>query len=341
MVDSLAPNDPRVEHKFAEVSGGLKYHYMLAKPAGKPTATILLCHGWPDLGMGWRNQVPLLLSLGLQVVVPDMLGYGQTDAPDSYEEYTFKKVTSHLAELIKQVTPEPILLGGHDWGAVVAWRMTEYYPELIRGVFCVCVPYRPASPVRMSLPEMVKKLPNFKYQMHLAAGEAEEIVAKSPERLRAFLNGMYGGRTPEGKTMFSAEVGVIEENLDGIMQSPLMSKEMTDFYVQEYSRHGLHAPCNWYRTRLLNSDDEMEMAKESKYSSFKFPMPAMLLMADNDPALPAWMAVGQEQYFANGFTMATLKNCSHWALIEKPVQVNEYINTFLRGLLGDELKAAL
>jgi hypothetical protein len=45
MVDALAPDDPRVEHKFTEV-GGFKYHYMLAKPNGKPTATVFLIHGW-------------------------------------------------------------------------------------------------------------------------------------------------------------------------------------------------------------------------------------------------------------------------------------------------------
>ncbi|KAJ3580017.1 hypothetical protein NPX13_g540 [Xylaria arbuscula] len=119
-VDSLTPNDPRVEHKFTEV-GGVKYHYMLAKPAEKPVATVFLIHGWPDLGMGWRNQVPYLLSLNLQVVVPDMLGYGQTDAPDSYEEYTMKKMTGHMAEIVKQVTDQPIILGGHDWGALFVW----------------------------------------------------------------------------------------------------------------------------------------------------------------------------------------------------------------------------
>ena len=46
-MDSLAPNDPRIEHKFVEV-GGFKYHYMLAKPADKPTATVFLIHGWYD-----------------------------------------------------------------------------------------------------------------------------------------------------------------------------------------------------------------------------------------------------------------------------------------------------
>ena len=44
-VDALVPNDPRVEHKFT-TAGGFKYYYMLAKPAGKPAATVLLIHGW-------------------------------------------------------------------------------------------------------------------------------------------------------------------------------------------------------------------------------------------------------------------------------------------------------
>ena len=67
--------------------------------------------------MGWRYQVPYLLSLNLQVVVPDMLGFGQTSAPEPAEEYTLKKMSAHIATLIKEVTDQPIILGGHDWGA--------------------------------------------------------------------------------------------------------------------------------------------------------------------------------------------------------------------------------
>ncbi|KAK5629637.1 hypothetical protein RRF57_005352 [Xylaria bambusicola] len=324
------------EDTFAEV-GGFKYHYMLAKPTEKPMATVFLIHGWPDLGMGWRYQVPYLLSLNLQVVVPDMLGYGQTDAPDSYEEYRMKKMTAHMVEIVKSVTDQPIILGGHDWGALFVWRLAQYYPELIRCVFSVCVPYLPPSSVRLALPDLVAKMPNFTYQLQLAGGGAEEIVAKSPERIRGFINGIFGGTTPEGKPVFSINVGVLEENIDSIGQSPLMSKEMTDYYVQEFSRHGIHGPCNWYRTRELNGDDEEVMAKDS----FKYPMPAMLLMADQDAALPAWMAIGQEQYFAAGLKLETLEGCSHWAMIQKPAEVNKHIGDFIKSVLGDEIKAAL
>jgi hypothetical protein len=35
-------------------------------------------HGFPDISMGWRYQIPMLLSLGLRVVAPDCMGYGRT-----------------------------------------------------------------------------------------------------------------------------------------------------------------------------------------------------------------------------------------------------------------------
>lgn len=69
-VDKLRPNDPRVQSLTANVRGKT-YKYILGKPEGTPRATVLLVHGWPDLGFGWRNQVPYLMSLGLQVIVPD------------------------------------------------------------------------------------------------------------------------------------------------------------------------------------------------------------------------------------------------------------------------------
>jgi soluble epoxide hydrolase/lipid-phosphate phosphatase len=217
--------------------------------------------------------------------------------------------------------------------------MAQYYPELVRCVFSVCVPYLPPSSVKMDIPELVEKLPNFRYQLQIASGKTEEIVAKSPERVRGFVNGLFGGTTPEGKPVFSTDLGLIEETIDSIAQSPLMSKEMTDFYVREFSRHGLHGPCNWYRTRLLNAEDEAAVAAENE--NFKFSVPAMLLMADKDAALPAWMATGQEQHFAAGLKLEMLKDCSHWAMVQKPTEVNKHIGDFIKSVLGNDLKPAL
>ena len=44
--EALSVNDPRVEHHFIDVGDGIRYHYILAGPQGKPIATVLLLHGW-------------------------------------------------------------------------------------------------------------------------------------------------------------------------------------------------------------------------------------------------------------------------------------------------------
>ena len=70
------------------------------------------------------KEVPALVSLGLRVIVPDMLGYGGTDAPEKLEEYSYKSVINDLVALVRHVLreaghkdpeSEKIILGGHDW----------------------------------------------------------------------------------------------------------------------------------------------------------------------------------------------------------------------------------
>lgn len=217
-------------------------------------------------------------------------------------------------------------------------RMAQYYPELIRAVFSICTPFIPMSTVKHSLEDVVKRRPHFRYQLQLASPVAENIVNKSPENLRGFINGIFGGRTPEGKPAFSVDVGVIEENVARVEPSPLVSREMIDFYVQEYSRNGLHGPTNWYRTRALNADDEQEQAKNGE---FKFPMPAMLVVAEKDAALPAAMAEGQEKHFAGGLKQEIIPGSGHWVLVQCPELANKHIGDFIKSVLGDELKASL
>ncbi|QSZ36219.1 hypothetical protein DSL72_007345 [Monilinia vaccinii-corymbosi] len=331
-VDSLIPDDPRVEHKYSTIEDGITYHYMLAKPHGRAHATVILLHGWPDLGFGWRFQVPHLTSLGFRVVIPDMLGYGQTSSPTSPQEYSMKRMSGHIAHIIREVTTEPIILGGHDWGALLAWRIAIYYPSLIRGVFTFSVPFFPPSPTAITLEEFVEQFPQFKYQLQLASPTAEALAGKSEAALRGFLSSTYGGVTSGGLPGFDMSTGIIAERLEKINSTPLMSSEVLDHYVAEYSRSGLHGPMNWYRTMSINSEDELPLA--AKMSGFQFQMPGMIVMAGQDPALPPALAEGQEVYFAAGLKKEVISGASHWVLIHFPEEANRYIEEFVTGLLG-------
>lgn len=191
----------------------------------------------PDLPHGWRFQVPYLLKLGCKVILPDMLGYGQTSAPDSPAQYSLRNTADHIAQLIRAVggsSSSPVIIGAHDWGAFAAWRLTMYYPELVRAIFCFCVPFMPPTLGIEPLEEFVRKNPVFTYQLQNAGPEAEAIASQSPAHMRGFLNAMFGGVTKDGLPGFDPFVGLIPERLLDIQGSPLVAPEIMEHYCKEY-----------------------------------------------------------------------------------------------------------
>lgn len=192
----------------------------------------------PDLAYGWRFQVPYLLNLGLQVVVPDMLGYGETSAPESLTHYSLKSMSNHIAQLITSVSsvesgtksPLPVIIGAHDWGAFLAWRLALYSPELVRAIFCFCVPFTPPQQNVVPLGKFVQGNPVFTYQLQNAQGEAETLASRSPEHLRGFVKAMFGGVTAEGLPGFDPHVGLLEDRLLELGPSPLLAPEVMEHY---------------------------------------------------------------------------------------------------------------
>ncbi|KAN0095544.1 epoxide hydrolase [Hyaloscypha variabilis] len=334
MVDKITPTDPRVQFKTANLNG-VTYGYILAEPEGKAVDTIFLIHGWPDLALGWRYQIPLLLSLNLRVVVPNMMGYAGTDAPDSPTYYTFKRASDDIAALASHLSLSSIILGGHDWGGAVVFRIALHHPSLIRAIFTICTPFTP--PRSTYTPATV--LPNFKYQLHLASGEVEQVIT-GPAKIREFLNGMYGGRTANKKPMFSVSHGVHFENLEGIGPSPLLEKEEMDYYVEAYSRNGLHGPLNWYRTGELNFEDEKGLVAFWDEGG-KLEIPVLYVAGTRDSALPPSLGKGMGRYCAE-LRKAEVE-AGHWALWEKPGEVNALVGEWLRDvvLVGKEAKSSL
>lgn len=211
--------------------------------------------------------------------------------------------------------------------------MMLYYPDLVRAIFSLCVPFLPPYPKVVTLEQIGERAPNFKYQQQLASGKAEEIINKTPDGIRHFLNGMYGGRTPEGKHMFAPTVGVLEENLARVDKAALVSQDIIDFYVQEYSRNGMHGPCNWYRTTELNGQDGLELVTQYK-GEFQIKVPAMLVMAGQDSVLLPTMAEGQEKFFPGGLKKELVEEATHWIQVQCPEETNKHISDFVKSVLA-------
>ncbi|KAJ4179480.1 hypothetical protein NW759_017293 [Fusarium solani] len=337
--DKLAPNDPRVKAETAEIRGKT-YKYIVGEPEDTPVATIVLVHGFPDLGFGWRYQVPYLLSLGFRVVVPDMLGYGGTDAPEPLEEYTYKNVAADIKELAQKIVGDgQIILGGHDWGGALVWRIAMWHPELIKGVFSACTPYHPPSETFIPLDKTIASghLLNFSYQLQFSGPEVESRI-QGKEKVRQFLNAMYGGRGPNGESGFSTKDGILFDNLPLLERSRLLTEEEHEYYAEQYAARGspeIRGPLNWYRTHELNHRDEVEMAK----TGHRFAMPALFITATEDSALPPAMSRGMEKSFDN-LTRGEVR-ASHWALWQAAEDVNRQIAEWADRVLNGALKTSL
>lgn len=53
-----------------------------------------------DVRYGWRYQIGPWVREGYRVVVPDMLGYGETDKPEDIGNYTTKQLCADLVAIL-------------------------------------------------------------------------------------------------------------------------------------------------------------------------------------------------------------------------------------------------
>lgn len=205
------------------------------------------------------------------------------------------------------------------------WRFALWHPELVISVSSICTPYWAPSKQYFPLELAVKTVvPNFKYQLQLGGPEVEkEIVGK--ERLKAFLRGMYGGLTSDGKPVFSVSQGVDFEALKDVQPGGFLDAEELDHYVEEYNRNGMRGPLNWYRTRQLNFEEEKVLAEKE---DLKVQPPSLFVLSKRDAALPKAMSEGMEEHFVD-LTRVEI-DASHWVLCEKPDEVNGIVKDFLQ-----------
>ncbi|KAI1653578.1 alpha/beta-hydrolase [Daldinia decipiens] len=307
------------------VVGENTYHYLRARPSGEPKGSVLLLHGFPDLPYGWKYQVPLFTSLGYQVIVPEMLGYGQTSSPSELDAFSFKHMSDDLAALLDQIVPdEQVILGGHDWGAGLLWRFAIYYPQLFKGIFALTYPYFPPVTEYIDLADQIKdgKFPTFKYQLQLRDPSLDRHF-QSEEEIRQLLVATHGGLTPDGKPGFTNE-GLILENLPSMQPSALLNGTELDLYVSEYQIKGIRGPLSWYRTAKINFEDELPIAQAGGH---RFTMPTLFVQALRDFVLVPALSKGMDKYF-DKLTRADV-DTEHWAMLEDPTAVNKIIQSWI------------
>ena len=322
-----------VSHRFVETNG-IRMH--IAEQGTGPV--VVLCHGWPETWYSWRHQLPALAAAGFHAVAPDMRGYGQTDSPQSIEQYTLLHLVGDMVGLLDALGVESAVIVGHDWGAPVAWHSALLRPDRFRGVVGLSVPFRQRGTVQPTtvMPRTDKS--QF-YQLYfqepgIAEAEFERDIRYS---IRATLYSASGdGRTsaagsgPDGAGMVPLNGGFLSGRTSPERLPSWLSETDVDFYARDFQRSGFRGPFNWYR----NIDRNWQLL--APFAGARVVIPALYIAGDRDPvtAFP-----GMEKHIANLRAVVpqlrrsiTLAGCGHWTQQERPVEVNRVLIEFLKGL---------
>ena len=113
------------EDAWLDVSG-LRYHLDVWDGGG--TTTVLLLHGFLDLGRTWTSMVEALPEgCDWHLVAPDWRGHGQTDWVGAGGYYHFADYVRDVEQVVKAVRRERLVVVGHSLGggAAVLWCGTR------------------------------------------------------------------------------------------------------------------------------------------------------------------------------------------------------------------------
>tara|TARA_B100000809_G_scaffold58000_3_gene54267 strand:+ start:1463 stop:2416 length:954 start_codon:yes stop_codon:yes gene_type:complete len=307
---------------------------IVLRVAIKGSGPVVLCvHGWPELWYSWRHQISHFSELGYTVAAMDVRGYGGSSKPESISAYSIKNLSSDVAAIIREISNGPVVLLGHDWGAPIVWNTALLYPDLVRAVAGLSVPYTPGSDTAFI--DMAKQLyaDRFFYQIYFQTeGIAEaELEADVPAALRKIYYAISGD-APSG-TWLTDKPGD-SQLLDGMVDPDPFPTWLTTADLEKYSNAfqtgGFRGPLNRYRAQGFDIEELVAIRGQT------IQQPACFIGGEKDPV----------RHFVTGFDMyanpgtacddfrgsTIIDGVGHWVQQEAPTETNAALKTFLSSL---------
>jgi 2-succinyl-6-hydroxy-2,4-cyclohexadiene-1-carboxylate synthase len=137
-------------------------------------STLVLLHGFTGSASNWASLLDELALPGMQVLALDMLGHGQSDAPDNPARYTMEHCQNDIIATLQELgvrAGEAILLGYSMGGRIALYSaFSRFFRALI---------LESASP---GLPTELEREQRRRSDMALAASIEQEGIAAFVER---------------------------------------------------------------------------------------------------------------------------------------------------------------
>jgi soluble epoxide hydrolase / lipid-phosphate phosphatase len=307
--------------------------FLASGPADGPL--IVFVHGWPELSISWRHQLPCMASLGFRAIAPDMRGYGRSSVYDQHSQYAQELIVADMIQLLDALGRDQAIWVGHDWGSPVVWNMASHHPDRCAAVANLCVPYytlergleacvalvdRNVYPVEQ-YPAGQWEYQLF-YQEHFARATAV-MEANIDNTVKLFFR--KGNPAGQLQPSATARVRINGGWFNGAEAAPdlprdqdVVTEEDQCAYTSALERNGFFGPNSYY----MNHEANAKYAEQAVNEGY-LDMPTLFVIAAYDytcEGVTSRLAEPMKTYCRN-LTVRTIKS-GHWMAQEKPFELN-------------------
>jgi pimeloyl-ACP methyl ester carboxylesterase len=265
---------------------------------GEGDLLALCLHGFPSQAICWREQLPLLASLGYRAWAPSLRGYGWTSRPERVADYTIDKLLGDIAALIDASGARSVVLIGHDWGGLLAWFFAARRIRPLEKLIILNAPHPAIAAVAY------RKWRQMRKAWYMLAFQVPWLPDFLLRFNQAWLLGRLMRFAAGGRKIFPADV------LDAYRSAAAEPGAVT-------------AMLNWYRALVRTTSPPPEVSGRCPIID----TPTLVIWGEADVALDLACLDGLEDYVSD-LRVERLPGVSHWVQEEAPEAVNGLIARF-------------
>jgi pimeloyl-ACP methyl ester carboxylesterase len=261
---------------------------------------VVLAHGFPDLALSWRLQVPALVEAGYRVVAPDMRGFGASECPPGMESYRADVVGADLVGLLDREGVQQAHFVGHDWGAASVWPLGLSHPERVLSLTGLSVPYAPPAPAPPT--EIFRK--RLGDDFYMLQFQREEAAAHLERDVEGALLRFFGER-----------LEVAGSSEPTFARPSWLPADVLSEYVDAFRRTGFTSALSYYR----NLDANWEAARRLPEQAIEA---LSLFVTGTEDLVASFMSPGAGESAFRSLDVHRVEGAGHWVHEEEPEQVN-------------------
>lgn len=313
-MENVPTSEAAISHGYAFVNG-IRLHYA---ESGSGDLVILL-HGFPEFWYSWRHQLTAL-GAHFHVVAPDLRGYNLSDKPTQVSDYSLEVIVEDVIGLLDHFGARKAAIVGHDWGAGLAWAVSQKYPERVSKLAVMQVPPAAAWRANMSVRQLLRSWYMFFFQLP---------------------------RLPEWILSRDDFAGLDRVFKERVTRRGSFTDEDIARYKEALRQPGtVTAAVNYYRAnvfRLMRRSHEpvdpgstAAGGKQHSTKDGRIQVPTLFIFGEQDFAILPQTVEGVAKYIDAPYRELRIPDSNHWVQNEAVEEVNAALLEFLTAELGNQ-----